>query len=102
MFASQCKVLLITILLLFIINFLIGRLASKLIKLNYEDSVALNLATLARNSPIALAITVATFPDKSLISLALIIGHLMELPVLFLVCRILLIIKSKELEYQYK
>lgn len=102
MFASQCKVLLITILLLFIINFLIGRLASKLIKLNYEDSVALNRATLARNSPITLAITVATFTDKSLILLALIIGPLMELSVLFLVCRILLIIKSKELEYQYK
>lgn len=112
MFASQGKVLLqniqvllillIPILLFFIINFLIGRFASKLINLNYEDSVALNLTTLARNSPIALAIAVATFPDKPLISLALIIGPLIELPVLFLISKTLLIIKSKELEYQYK
>jgi ACR3 family arsenite efflux pump ArsB len=48
------------------------------------------LTTLARNSPIALAIAVATFPDKPLISLALIIGPLIELPVLFLASRILL------------
>ena len=111
MFASQGKVLLenyqvllillTPILLFFIINFIVGRLVSKAIKLNYEDSVSLNLTTLARNSPIALAIAVATFPDKPLISLALIIGPLIELPVLFLVAKILLIIKSKEEAYQY-
>lgn len=111
MFASQGKILLqniqvllillIPILLFFIINFIIGRLVSKLINLNYEDSVALNLTTLARNSPIALAIAVATFPDKPLISLALIIGPLIELPVLFLVSKILLFIKSKKYECQY-
>lgn len=111
MFASQGKVLLqniqvllillVPILLFFIINFIIGRLASKLVNLNYEDSVALSLTTLARNSPIALAIAVATFPDKPLISLALIIGPLIELPVLFLVSKILLVIRSKEQACQY-
>ena len=67
-------------------------------KLNYEDSVALNLTTLARNSPIALAIAVATFPDRPLISLALIIGPLIELPVLFLIAKILLDIREKQLK----
>lgn len=104
MFASQGKVLLenyqvllillVPILLFFTINFIIGRLVSKTIKLNYEDSVSLNLTTLARNSPIALAIAVATFPDKPLISLALIIGPLIELPILFLVSKILLKIRK--------
>lgn len=104
MFASQGKVLLenyqvllillVPILLFFTINFIIGRLVSKIIKLNYEDSVSLNLTTLARNSPIALAIAVATFPDKPLISLALIIGPLIELPILFLVSKILLKIRK--------
>ena len=111
MFASQGKVLLenyqvllillVPILIFFIVNFIVGRLVSKAIKLNYEDSVSLNLTTLARNSPIALAIAVATFPDKPLISLALIIGPLIELPILFLVSKILLTIKSKEESYQY-
>nr|WP_296107684.1 hypothetical protein [uncultured Terrisporobacter sp.] len=38
----------------------------------------------------------AAFPDKPLIALALIIGPLIELPVLFLVTKILLFIKAKE------
>ena len=111
MFASQGKILiqnyhvllilLAPILLFFIINFIFGRLTSKIIKLNYEDSVSLNLTTLARNSPIALAIAVATFPDKPLISLPLIIGPLIELPILFLISKILLLIKSKEKSYLY-
>lgn len=106
MFASQGKILLqniqvllillIPILLFFIINFCVGRIVGKAIKLNYDDNVALNLTTLARNSPIALAIAVATFPDKPLISLALIIGPLIELPVLFLIAKILLSIKDKQ------
>jgi ACR3 family arsenite transporter len=67
-------------------------------KLSYEDNVSLNLTTLARNSPIALAIAVATFLDKPLISLALIIGPLIELPVLFIIAKILLNIRSKKID----
>ncbi|WP_194189947.1 arsenic resistance protein [Clostridium chrysemydis] len=110
MFASQGKVLLenykvlfillIPILLFFVINFIVGRIAGKLTKLNYQDGVSLNLTTIARNSPIALAIAVASFPDRPLIALALIIGPLIELPVLFLVSKILLNLKSREESYK--
>lgn len=110
MFASQGKILLdnlqvvlillIPVLLYFIINFIIGRLVGKAIKLNYQDSVSLSLTTLARNSPIALAIAVAAFPDRPLISLALIIGPLIELPILFLISKILLDIKLRQESYQ--
>ena len=108
MFASQGKILLeniqvllillIPVLLFFVINFCVGRLVGKVMKLSYEDNVSLNLTTLARNSPIALAIAVATFPDKPLISLALIIGPLIELPVLFIIAKILLNIRSKKID----
>lgn len=108
MFASQGKILLeniqvllillIPVLLFFIINFCVGRLVGKVMKLSYEDNVSLNLTTLARNSPIALAIAVATFPDKPLISLALIIGPLIELSVLFIIAKILLNIRSKKID----
>lgn len=54
-----------------------------------RDTVALNFTTLARNSPLALAIAVAAFPDRPLIALALVIGPLIELPVLSLVSSIL-------------
>ena len=103
MFASQGKILLknpqillrllIPVLLFFIINLIVGQFVGKRLNLSQEDNVALNLTTLARNSPIALAIAVATFPNKPLISLALIIGPLIELPVLFIVSKILLNIK---------
>ena len=69
-------------------------------KLNYQDSVSLSLTTLARNSPVALTIAVAAFPDKPLIALVLIIGPLIELPVLFLVSKILLGIKLRKELYQ--
>ncbi|MGL5643142.1 MAG: arsenic resistance protein, partial [Paraclostridium sp.] len=98
MFASQGKILLknpqvllqllLPVLLFFVINLCIGQVVGRKLSLSKEDNVALNLTTLARNSPIALAIAVATFPDKPLISLALIIGPLIELPVLFIVSKI--------------
>ncbi|VYU61895.1 arsenic resistance protein [Clostridium tertium] len=107
MFASQGKVLLsnlntllillIPILLFFFINFMVGRFIGGKLNLSYEDSVSLNLTTLARNSPIALAIAVATFQDKPLIALALIIGPLIELPVLFIISKVLLKIRYRHI-----
>ncbi|WP_346930522.1 bile acid:sodium symporter [Clostridium sp.] len=104
MFASQGKILLknpqvllqllLPVLLFFIVNFIIVQIVGRKINLSKEDNVALSLTTLARNSPIALAIAVSTFPNEPLISLALIIGPLIELPVLFLVSKILLNINN--------
>ena len=106
MFASQGKILLknpqillqllIPVLLFFIINLIVGQFVGRKLNLSHEDNVSLNLTTLARNSPIALAIAVATFPNKPLISLALIIGPLIELPVLFIVSKILLNINRED------
>lgn len=47
-----------------------------------ENTVSLQFTTMARNSPLALAIAVAAFPDMPLVPLALVIGPLIELPVL--------------------
>lgn len=104
MFASQGKILLknpqvllqllLPVLLFFIINLVVGQVVGRKIKLTREDNIALSLTTLARNSPIALAIAVSAFPNEPLISLALIIGPLIELPVLFLVSKILLNINN--------
>ncbi len=63
--------------------------------LSYKDTVSLSLTTLARNSPVALAIAVTAFPDEPLIALALVIGPLIELPVLAFVSQVLLLIKKK-------
>ncbi|MBL2480135.1 arsenic resistance protein, partial [Klebsiella pneumoniae] len=84
MFASQGKyllqnmnivlLLLIPVLLFFIINFVLGQFIRRVMRLSYKDTVSLNLTTLARNSPVALAIAVTAFPDEPLIALALVIG----------------------------
>ncbi len=74
--------MLLPMILFFCLNFLLVRLVGRLRKLPFHDLTALNFTTLARNSPLALAIAVAAFPDRPLISLALVIGPLIELPAL--------------------
>lgn len=106
MFASQGSyltnnlqvvlIMLIPLLLFFGINFFIGRLTSSLFKFNYEDSASLNLTTLARNSPISLAIAITAFPNDPLVALALVIGPLIELPILALVSQGLLKIRQRK------
>jgi len=55
------------------------------------DKVSLSLTTLARNSPIALAIAMTAFIDKPLIALTLVIGPLLELPILAIITQLLLL-----------
>ncbi|MDZ5712856.1 arsenic resistance protein [Jeotgalibacillus haloalkalitolerans] len=73
----------------FAVNFFISRQTGKLCKLPAGDRVSLTMTTLARNSPLALAIAVAAFPNEPLIALILVIGPLIELPVLALVSKVL-------------
>ncbi|WP_392454249.1 arsenic resistance protein [Chryseomicrobium aureum] len=100
MFASQGNylfnnleviyILIIPILLYFVINFVVAQTVGKAMKFSYEDTVSLSLTIIARNSPVSLAIAVTAFPDQPLIALALVIGPLIELPILAVVSQILL------------
>lgn len=98
MFASESKEvinnpelllrMMIPLLIFFAVNFVLVRFIGKKEKLPQKDIVALNFTTLARNSPLSLAVAVAAFPDRPLISLALVIGPLIELPVLGIIASI--------------
>ncbi|PAM93005.1 arsenic resistance protein, partial [Flavobacterium sp. IR1] len=100
MFAAQGQLLLqnlkllwiifLPILLFFIVNLFISQKAGKLLKFSYSDCVSLSLTTLARNSPIALAIAMTAFPDEPFIALILVIGPLIELPILAGISQVLL------------
>jgi len=100
MFASQGQILLknfeiiwqitIPLLLFFVVNYFVGQKVGKLMKFTYADRASLSLTTLARNSPIALAIAMTAFPDQPLIALALVIGPLLELPILAVLTQVLL------------
>ena len=104
MFASQGQLLFenldlmlkitIPILLFFILNFIVGQKVGQVMKFSTADSTSLSLTTLARNSPIALAIAMTAFPDQPLIALTLVIGPLLELPILAIITQIL-IFKTK-------
>ncbi|MCR5134028.1 MAG: arsenic resistance protein [Clostridiales bacterium] len=74
--------MLIPLALFFTVNFILVRVIGRKLRFSEYDLVPLNFTTLARNSPLALAIAVAAFPDRPLILLALVIGPLIELPVL--------------------
>lgn len=108
MFASQGSYLvnnldvillmIVPLFLFFVINFTLAQTVGKVFKFNVEDTISLNMTIIARNSPVALAIVLTAFPDQPLMALALIIGPLLELPVLAIMAQILLRIKKKNKE----
>lgn len=110
MFASQGKLLLgnldllgqllAPILLFFTVNFIIAQNTANLLKFSYEDKASLSLVALARNSPIALAIAMTAFPDQPLIALTLVIGPLLELPVLAVTSQLLLVFRKRSISYK--
>lgn len=77
--------LFLPLLLFFAVNYILVQGLGRPCRMKTPDLTALHFTTLARNSPLALAIAAAAFPDHPLISLALVIGPLIELPVLTLI-----------------
>jgi ACR3 family arsenite transporter len=97
MFASQGQILLdnfgkLPILLFFIINFFVGQKIGQLMRFPTSYRTSLSLTILAKNSPIALAIAMTAFPNEPLIALTLVIGPLLELPILAFIAQILVFI----------
>lgn len=68
----------------FATNYLLAAATSRVLRLRHAEHVTLTMTTLARNSPVALAIATAAFPDRPLVAVALVVGPLVELPVLAL------------------
>lgn len=92
----------VPLIIFFIANTIIDLLLSEKINFTYEEYASLTMTTLARNSPLALAIAINSFPGHELISIALVIGPLIELPVLYVVSRFCLWVKSSGLFFTCK
>jgi arsenite transporter len=98
MFASQGEVILenpgllallaVPVIGFYLINLALGFGIGQLLSFSYGEMVCFNNTILSRNSPTALAIAVVAFPDEPLIPLALVIGPLLELPLLGLIAQI--------------
>jgi ACR3 family arsenite efflux pump ArsB len=80
--------------LFFVINFVGVLLFSRLARFSYADAASLCMTSLARNSPVSLVVAAGAFPHRPLISIALIIGPLIELPTLALMAKLLPRLKS--------
>lgn len=81
------------LLLFFAVNFALALRLGRAAGLSKAARTGLVFATLARNSPVALAVAVTAFPGRPLVALALIVGPLVELPVLALVSRLLPLVR---------
>ncbi|MBI0582669.1 MAG: hypothetical protein ISF22_00425 [Methanomassiliicoccus sp.] len=80
---------------LFLIAFVLSQLVSRWMRFQYGECALLSCTTIARNSPIGLAIAVGLFPDQPLIQAAIIIPEVIELPVLLLVVKLLMSIRYR-------
>lgn len=87
----------IPLIIFFTSNAIIDLLISEKINFTYQEYASLTMTTLARNSPLALAIAINSFPGHELIAMALIIGPLIELPILYIVSRFCLWVKGSGL-----
>ncbi|MBB5492436.1 arsenic resistance protein [Nocardiopsis metallicus] len=79
---GDLAVLLLPLGLFFLVMPLVAVATGRLLRLPAEQGVTLTMTSVARNSPVALAVAVAAFPDRPLIAVALVVGPLVELPVL--------------------
>ena len=106
MFASQGEVILETprllallavpVIVFYVVNLGIGFGVGRVLSFSYEEMVCFNNTILSRNSPTALAIAVVAFPHEPLIPLALVIGPLLELPLLGIIAQGHLAIRNRE------
>lgn len=87
----------VPLIIFFVANTILDLLLSEKINFTYEEYASLTMTTLARNSPLALAIAINSFPGHELISIALVIGPLIELPVLYIVSKFCLWVKNSGL-----
>lgn len=86
---TEILLLLPSLAIFFIVLPLVSTGIAWLLRLPGPQRVTLTMVATARNSPIALGIAVAAFPDRPLIAVALVVGPLMELPVLAVLSQII-------------
>jgi len=87
--------MLVPLVIFFTLNFIISRLAGRALGFSFDDTTSLTFTVMARNSPLALAIAVAAFPASPLIALVLVVGPLIELPILSLTSASILRMREK-------
>ena len=106
MFASQGEVvtdnpellvlIAVPVIVFYAINLGVGFGVGRVLSFSYKEMVCFNNTILSRNSPTALAIAVVAFPHEPIIPLAVVIGPLLELPLLGIIAQAHIAIRDRE------
>lgn len=78
----------------FVVLFVLALVIGRLFRLNYEDNTTLAFTTTARNSEAVIGVAISAFPGHPLVYLAIILGPIVELPVLLVIARLMLSMRS--------
>ncbi len=81
--------------LFFLALFILALVLGKIFSLTYAENTTLAFTTTARNSEAVIGVAVSAFPGHPLVYLAIILGPIVELPVLLLISRVLLGLKGR-------
>lgn len=92
---NKIGLLILFLIAFFFALFILAVVIGKMFGLGYEDTVTMAFATTARNSEAVIGVAVAAFPGHPLVYLAIILGPVVELPMLLLLARILLGLKER-------
>ena len=90
---SRVALIIFVMTLFFVSLFLIGVAVGRIFRLGYQDTTTLVFTTTARNSEAVISVAAAAFPRHPLVLFAIIIGPIVELPVLLLLARIMLLFR---------
>ena len=92
---GQVALIIFVISLFFISMFLIGLAVGKAFRLGYEDTTTLIFTSTARNSEAVIGIAVSAFPGRPLVYFAILLGPIVELPILLALSRLLLTLRKR-------
>lgn len=92
---SRIVLIIFVISLFFVALFLLGVIVGKGFRLGYEDTTTLVFTTTARNSEAVLPVAAAAFPGHPLVIFAILVGPVVELPVLLFLSRAMLWLRHR-------
>ncbi|RMF90826.1 MAG: arsenic resistance protein [Nitrospinota bacterium] len=92
---GRIGLIILVIALFFISLFLIGLAVGRIFLLDYAETTTLVFTTTARNSEAVVGVAATAFPGHPLVLFAILIGPIVELPVLILLSRIMLALRTR-------
>lgn len=91
---NKVGLLIIFLIIFFFVLFLLVVLIGKIFKLGYATTVTMAFTTTARNSEAVIGVAVAAFPGHPLVYMAIILGPIVELPILLVIAKIIMQFKK--------